>query len=119
MVPRILWVEVGRGMGLPLAKMNLVLVRFNMSPVTCPERVYSLLCLELYHKKSCSVPLSWWDRERQHVTECNSPCNTGETCHLSSKKKIITKVKSFHPMLSSILYFCISYLLCKSFAAQR
>lgn len=59
MVPRILWVEVGRGMGLPLAKMNLVLVCFNMSPVTCPERVYSFLCLELYHKKVmfCSLKL--------------------------------------------------------------
>ena len=64
MVRKILWVEVRRGMGLSLAKMNLVLVCFNMSPVTCPERVYSLLCLELYHKKPCSVPLSWWDRER-------------------------------------------------------
>ena len=91
MVPGTLWVEVGRGMGLPLAKMNLVLVCINMSPATCPERVYSLLFLELYHKKPCSVPLSGWGRKRQYVTEYNSPCNTGKTCDLSSKKKIIKK----------------------------
>ena len=81
--------EVGRGMGLLLAKMNLVLV--CMSPVTCAKRIYFLPRLELYHKKPYSVPLSWWGREREYVIEKNSPCNTGKTCHLSSKKNMLNK----------------------------
>lgn len=74
--------EVGRGMGLLLAKRNFVLV--CMSPVTCAKRIYFLPRLELYHRKPYSVLLSWWGRERQYVIEENSPCNTGKTYHLSS-----------------------------------